>query len=171
MPEIEHNAPKFQYKVFWKRDIPGQNFTVVDVYDWRQDRFVVDNQPSFQRYRIKVIAMNELGEADVSPKEVVGYSGESEPEQAPTNFTVLQVEGPNTALLSWNPVDPESVHGHFKGYKIKTWSDASPIKNEVQVQGDAVKALITNFEPFTQNYARVYVYNGKYNGPPSETLR
>ncbi|KAL3290227.1 hypothetical protein HHI36_023584 [Cryptolaemus montrouzieri] len=170
MPEIEHNAPKFQYKVFWKRDVPGEKYTVVDIHDWRQDRFVVDNQPSFQRYKIKVIAMNEMGEANVSPKEVIGYSGENEPEQAPTNFTILKVENPTTALLGWNPIDLESVHGHFQGYKVKTWSDASPISNEIQVQGEAEKALIDNFVPFTKNYAQVYVYNGKYNGPPSNIL-
>lgn len=170
MPEIEHNAPRFQYKVFWKRDIPGHNYTVLDIMDWRQDKYVVENQPSYKPYKIKVIAMNELGEANVSPREYTGWSGESEPEQAPTNFTLLQIESPTQALLSWNPVDLSSVKGKFIGYKVKSWSDASPISNEIQVAGESNRALITTLVPYTMNHAQVYVHNGKYNGPPSSIL-
>lgn len=171
MPEIEHNAPRFQYRVFWRRDIPGEQDNVVDISDWRISELVIRDQPSFEQYRIKVIAMNENGEANVAPKEVIGYSGEDEPLQAPSNFTLLQVQSPTTALLSWNPVSLDSVRGHFKGYKIKTWSDYNRMDDrEIQVQGDATKALVTNFVPNTKNYAKVYVYNGKYNGPPSEIL-
>ncbi|XP_065166394.1 neuroglian isoform X2 [Atheta coriaria] len=170
MPEIEHNAPKFQYKIFWKRDIPGAEYNVHDILNWRQDNLVIYDQPSFQQYRIKVVAMNELGEADVAPQEVIGYSGENEPTQAPYNFTLVQIQSPTKALLSWNPVSLDSVRGHFKGYKIKTWTDKKPGHKEIQVQGEATKALVTNFTPFAKNYAQVYVYNGKYNGPPSETL-
>ncbi|XP_017782809.1 PREDICTED: neuroglian isoform X2 [Nicrophorus vespilloides] len=170
MPEIEHNAPKFQYKVFWRRDIPGTDYVVNDILDWRQDKLVINEQPSFQRYKIKVVAMNELGEADVSPEEVIGYSGENEPTQAPQNFTLLQIQSPTTALLSWNPVPLESVQGHFIGYKIKTWTENKLGHKEIQVQGEATKALVTNFVPFSKNYAQVYVHNGKYHGPPSETL-
>ncbi|CAH1996819.1 unnamed protein product [Acanthoscelides obtectus] len=170
MPQIEHNAPGFKYRVYWKRDIPGKDYESQDILDYRQDRWVIPNQPSFQQYRIKVKAINELGEADVSPEEIIGFSGESEPERAPTNFTLITIQGPTTALLSWDPVPIESVRGHFKGYKIKTWSETSLISKEIQVQGGNSKALVTNFDPYTKNYAQVYVFNGKYNGPPSETL-
>ncbi|XP_008200376.1 neuroglian isoform X4 [Tribolium castaneum] len=171
MPKIEHNADKFQYRVYWRRDIPGERYESRDITDWRVKQFVVDNQPTFQQYRIKVVAMNEKGEANVAPKEVIGYSGENIPIEAPTNFTLLQIQGPKTALLSWNPVDKKSVQGHLKGYKIKTWSDiSSPMHNEIQVQGSVAKALVDNLDPYTMNYAQVFVYNGKYNGPPSETL-
>lgn len=170
MPKIEHNAPNFKYRVSWKRDIAGKEYESVDIHDWTVGRYEVPNQPSFQQYRIKVSAVNELGEANVAPKEVIGYSGESEPELAPTNFSLIELVGPTNALLGWNPVPLRSVRGHFKGYKIKTWSDTSPIYNEIQVQGNDAKALVTNLVPFTKNYAQVYVYNGRYNGPASETL-
>lgn len=170
MPQIEHNAPKFQYRVYYKRDIPGYDYEIEDITDWRRDHFVVNNQPSFKQYRIKVIAMNELGEANVSPKEVIGYSGENEPLQAPSNFTLVQIQSATTAWLSWNPVPLDSVRGHFRGYKIKTWTENRVGHREIQVQGEATNALVNNFVPFSKNYAQVYVYNGKYNGPPSETL-
>ena len=40
------------------------------------------------------------------------------PLQAPTNFTLVQVTASTSALLSWNAVSPDSVRGHFKGYKV-----------------------------------------------------
>lgn len=64
----------------------------------------------------------------------------------------------------------QSVRGHFKGYKIRTWSDSRNGDRIIQVQGDVTQALVTNFIPFSKNYAQVYVYNGRHDGPRSETL-
>lgn len=77
MPQIEHNAPKFQYKVYWKEDIPGAEYQTRDIFDWQQSRTVIHNVPSFTQYRIKVVALNEKGEANVVAKEIIGYSGEN----------------------------------------------------------------------------------------------
>lgn len=172
MPEIEHNAPRFQYRIYYKRDIPGEEYQVVDIPDWRQNRYIVDQTPTYQPYRFKVVAMNELGEANVAAKEVTGFSGEDVPLQAPTNFTLVKIHAPTKALLMWNPVSNESVRGNLMGYKIESWTDSDSEKNrkETHVRGDATKALVTRFVPHTKNYARVFVYNGQYNGPPSETL-
>lgn len=102
--------------------------------------------------------------------------------QAPTNFTLVHIHAPTKALLSWNPVPLESVRGHFKGYKIEIWTDGDKYnqgadsygsesnRREIHVKGDATRALVTKFIPHTKNYARVLVFNGRYNGPPSETL-
>lgn len=83
---------------------------------------------------------------------------------------MIQIQSPTAALLSWRAVPLESVKGHFRGYKIKTWTENRAGYREIQVQGDATKALVSNFIPYSKNYAQVYVYNDKYNGPPSETL-
>lgn len=172
MPEIEHNAPRFQYRVSWKRDIPGEQWSSEEITDWERSSLVVPNQPTFQKYRIKVVAINERGEANVAPMEVIGYSGEDVPTQAPTNFTLVQVTASTSALLSWNPVSPESIRGHFKGYKIQTWTDreGESSMKEVHIKGDTTRALVTKFVPHSKNHARVLVFNGRYNGPPSDTL-
>ena len=170
MPEIEHNAPNFLYRVHYKLDVPGAEWITEVISDWQQSDLVIPNQPSFRQYRIKVEAMNQLGVANVSPKEIIGYSGENVPTMAPPGFTLINVQTPTTALLSWSPVPLESIRGHFKGYKIKTWTDHKTGHREIQVQGEATKALVTNFEPYSKNHAQVYVYNGKYDGPPSETI-
>ncbi|CAG2067556.1 unnamed protein product [Timema podura] len=119
MPEIEHNAPRFMYRVYWKRDIPGEQWQSNDIMDWKQNKLVIPNQPTFQQYRIKVVAINEKGEANVSPKEEIGYSGEDVPTQAPQDFRVEQVTNSNSALLSWSPVPEDSIRGHFMGYKVR----------------------------------------------------
>ncbi|XP_044742143.1 neuroglian [Chrysoperla carnea] len=172
MPQIEHNAPKFLYRVYWKKNIPGETWITEDVPNWRQNKLEIFDQPTFVEYRIKVVAMNEMGEADVTAKEVIGYSGEAEPLQAPTNFTLVNIHSSTTAMLQWNSVPPESVRGHFKGYKIQTWTDrdGEEAKREIQIKGDENRALVSKFVPHTKNYARVLVFNGRYNGPPSEVL-
>lgn len=119
----------------------------------------------------QVIAVNSKGTSNVAPVEVIGWSGEDVPLQAPMNFTLVQVTTGTTALLSWNPVPPESVRGHFKGYKIQTWIDGEEDRpKEILVKADASSALVSKFKPFRKNNARILVYNGRYNGPPSESL-
>lgn len=76
MPQIEHNAPKFMYRVHYKRDIPGEKWVIEDIHNWQQNSLKIDNQPTYQKYRIKVVAINEKGECRVPVQEVIGYSGE-----------------------------------------------------------------------------------------------
>ncbi|XP_026465687.1 neuroglian isoform X3 [Ctenocephalides felis] len=171
MPEIEHNAPGFQYRVYWKRDIPGEQWNTQDIFDWEKQELIIPDQPTYQRYRVKVVAINEKGESNVAAKEMIGYSGEDKPTAAPTNFTVVDVTDSTSALLAWNPVSPDSVRGHMKGYKVQTWIEGGENNvQEIQVEPSANRALINKFIPHAKNYVRMYVHNGRYNGPPSETL-
>lgn len=172
MPQIEHNGPGFQYRVYWKRDIPAEKWNIEDIFEWRQDRIVIPDQPTFARYKIKVVAINQFGESNVAAEEVIGYSGEDRPTQAPSNFTMVQVTGSTSAILSWNPVPIESINGHFKGYKVQTWTDVDGEENlrEIHVKGDATKALVTKFRPDAVNYARVLAFNSRYHGPASAII-
>ena len=72
MPQIEHNAPKFQYRIYWKKDQPGEKWTIEDIADWRLKEVLIPNQPTYTRYRIKVVAHNQKGEANVAAEEVIG---------------------------------------------------------------------------------------------------
>jgi len=40
------------------------------------------------------------------------------PVDIPQNLTLVNVTGSRSAILSWEPVSPESVRGNFKGYKV-----------------------------------------------------
>jgi hypothetical protein len=74
MPQIEHNAPKFKYRIYWKLDKPGERWKIEDIADWRLKELVIPNQPTYQRYKIKVVAHNEKGEANVAAEEVTTSS-------------------------------------------------------------------------------------------------
>ncbi|XP_058802233.1 neuroglian isoform X2 [Phymastichus coffea] len=173
MPQIEHNAPKFMYRVYYKRDIPGEKWTIEDIHNWRTNYLKVNNQPTYQRYKIKVGAINERGECREPPQEIIGYSGEDVPKQAPGNFTLVEVRSSTTALLSWTKVPDETVKGELRGYKIETWTDrdGEEALREYNVEG-AVKtyALVNKFVPYSKNYVRIKAYNGRFNGPPSEVI-
>lgn len=74
------------------------------------------------------------------------------PLQAPTNFTLVQVTASTSALLSWNPVPPETVRGHFKGYKV-LFSAANyivvihrrkPINNQIRICNNACSLITSN---------------------------
>lgn len=172
MPQIDHNGPNFHYKVSWTKDTPTSNYQHVEIKNWNESSYFVPDQEVFQKYRIKVVALNELGEANVSANEVIGYSGEDHPEAAPGNLTVVQIISSDSALLQWDPVTPESIRGHFKGYKVETWTEAEgeAKKREVQIIKDARETLLNKLPPNSKNYARILAYNGRYNGPPSNTV-
>ncbi|XP_048489016.1 neuroglian isoform X2 [Plutella xylostella] len=161
--------PGFYYLVSYRRNISGQAWTDELVREWRGTSLLVRNTPTFQPYKIKVIAVNSKGTSNVAPVEVIGWSGEDSPLQAPTNFTLVQVTSATTALFSWNPVTPESIRGHFKGYKIQTWTDDGDIR-EYKHKPDSKTALVNNLVAYSKNYARVLAYNERYNGPVSEVV-
>ncbi|XP_061709263.1 neuroglian isoform X3 [Cydia pomonella] len=171
MPQIEHNGPGFYYQVSFKRNDTGEGWTDQTVQDWRQSELLVPNTPTFVPYKIKVVAWNSKGASNVAPVEVIGWSGEDKPLLAPTNFTLVEVISGNEALLSWNPVPPDSVRGHFNGYRIQTWTDGEEDQvREVKAQSDATKVMINILKPHKKNNVRIMVYNGFDNGPPSDTL-
>ena len=60
-----------------------------------------------------MVAFNQIGEANVAAQEVTGYSGEDVPLEAPSNFTLNQIIDERSAILSWNPVNPDSVQGNL----------------------------------------------------------
>ncbi|CAB4062598.1 NRCAM [Lepeophtheirus salmonis] len=156
MPQIEHNAPKFQYRVYWKKDEEDASWIIEDIADWRVKELVIDNQPTYSRYQIKVVAHNRIGEAKMKAKPVIGWSGENQPSEAPLNFTLLDVVGPRSAYVSWDPVSLDSINGDFK--EKFPWGK------------DTTEAFVQSFKPFSLNYARVLAFNGAYNGPPSNII-
>lgn len=96
-----------------------------------------------------------------------------EPESAPRNFTVLKVVDANSAILNWQAVTEESVRGHFKGYKLQTWTDGEGEENyrEIIIKNDAEKALVQKFTPDAENFARILAFNERFNGPPSNVVQ
>lgn len=173
MPPAEHNAPGFFYRVLWKRDdLPKAPWKYRHIEDWKQDRLVLIDQPTYKPFRIKVEARNRKGKANSSAAKVVGYSGEDVPLTAPDDFMLVQVVDTRSAEFSWSPVDPETVRGHFRGYKIETWTseDGEGMRRELVVPTDATTAMVSLFRPYARNLVRLRVFNDKYDGPSSDVV-
>ncbi|XP_067134439.1 neuroglian-like [Centruroides vittatus] len=173
MPPIDHNAPEFFYKVYWKHDddLEGK-WKFVKITDWKQNRHIVYDQPTFKPYRIKVEAHNNIGQANVIATEVIGFSGEDVPEEAPQIINCTYIKNIDATYVAWNPVPESSVRGHFKGYKIQVSAyvgDIKYIKEEI-VSHDQNETLLNILHPNIENKIAVFVFNGRYNGPRSEAF-
>ncbi|XP_067118775.1 LOW QUALITY PROTEIN: neuroglian-like [Centruroides vittatus] len=174
MPPIDQNAPGFFYKVFWKReDIKHAAWEHEKITDWKQNQFIVYNQPTFKPYRIKVEAHNQRGQANVIPTEIIGYSGEDVPEEAPKNFHVVTVKDARSALMAWNHVPKHTVRGHFKGYKIQAWTpeEGEEHAREEIVGPDKNESLVSILRPNAENKIAIFVFNERYTGPRSEVIQ
>jgi hypothetical protein len=58
----------------------------------------------------------------------------------------------------------------FCQIQIWTEKDGEDGLREIDVKGEKTNTMVTKFIPHSKNFARVLVYNSRYNGPPSETL-
>uniref|UniRef100_T1JDB9 Neuronal cell adhesion molecule n=1 Tax=Strigamia maritima TaxID=126957 RepID=T1JDB9_STRMM len=173
MQPIEHNAPEFIYRVYYRLDKPGLSWNKpIDISNWEQASYEVINQETFQPYKIKVEALNKMGQANMAAVEVIGWSGEDTPLESPHNFTLVRVVDGNTADLSWEPVHPDSVRGHFKGYKIETWLTLEGEKQmrETVVPAESSSARVEMFVPYAMNNVRMRVFNGMHEGPPTQVI-
>lgn len=74
--------------------------------------------------------------------------------------------------MSWDEVAPESVRGHFRGYKIHIWTegDEDNVK-EILVKSNVSRALITKFTPDAINYAKIMAFNDRFVGPASNQIQ
>ena len=78
MPQIEHNADGFYYIVGWQRaDVQGAQVETarVDEY-WVWHYVVPEEMPPYVPFNVWVKAGNSIGEAAITPRTVIGYSGE-----------------------------------------------------------------------------------------------
>ena len=51
----------FPSRIYWKLDKEGEDWHIEDIADWRIKEIMIKNQPTYQPYRIKVVAHNKKG--------------------------------------------------------------------------------------------------------------
>lgn len=98
--------------------------------------------------------------------------GEARPTESPKNFINVPPVDPKGSSFRWDPVSPDSIRGHFKGYKIQTWTaeESEDQCREVNVPSNISHVRIEALKPNSKNYVQVLAYNEQYNGPPSERI-
>jgi len=152
---------------------------------------MIANQPTYRPYIIQVKALNEQGDSNVPVKIFRGFSGQGSkcwfitqkelpvnsvkiaaPTQPVSDFTVVQMDSPQSVVLSWKAVTPESLNGKFEGYKIQTWTDddEAGVRRTVEINHDIKQAVVHTLMPYAKNYVRICAYNSYHDGPSSATL-
>lgn len=193
MPKIEQNAPDFKYIVSWRRaDKENAVENVANVQ--RSDAWhylVPDIQDTYAPFHIKVKANNAQGDSSVEPVTVLGYSGEAEPNESPSDVYVIPESIKATsAKLTWTQVDtdPENIRGFFRGYRIqfgKTSEWPYNIREQDVIINDPlqyprprvkrdlpenVKVTVKYLPPDSDVTLQVRVLNKYYAGPPSSVI-
>ncbi|XP_023930628.1 neuroglian-like isoform X1 [Lingula anatina] len=197
MAPVEHNGQGFHYLItYYRLDIPNDIIKSVRIDDWTQRELRIENTPFYTPYAIKVQAINSMSAAPDEPA-IVGFSGESTPLVAPTNFML----NPNVAVTSnkasfiWDAVDPESdqIRGFMRGYQIQFWLEEEGEQGmrteyiytrDLALEGrnwvdkirtkrqtpPKMEATISNLPSSQRIVAQVRVINKKYAGPPSNKI-
>ena len=78
MPKIEQNGPNFKYIVSWKLldDPDAEEKTDTVEMSEAYHYLVSERVDTYQAYEVSVKAKNAVGDAKVTPKKYIGYSGE-----------------------------------------------------------------------------------------------
>lgn len=88
------------------------------------------------------------------------------PREAPQNVSIIEIHGKHLQI-EWEPVNPSSVRGTFRGYLVRIWNH---IASQVYaIPPDVTKASI-EFFPYSKNFVTVSVRNNKFIGPPSDAI-
>lgn len=172
MEPFEHNGPDFYYRIYWKFDVKGADWNVANVSDWTIAEYVIEDQPTYVQYRVKVKAANYVGVSRVKETEFYGFSGEGEPSEFPSDFALVDLLGTTSATLRWNPVSDKSMRGQFVGYKIHVWNDVDGKENkrEIVIKHHTSQYIITNLRPHAVHHAQVFALNRHYDGPVSKVV-
>ncbi|KAM5146080.1 neural cell adhesion molecule L1 [Mantella aurantiaca] len=164
MRGIDWNGPAFAYIVKWRRQNQNE--------DWKENMVTepyvfVEDTNTFVPYDIKVQAVNELGEGP-EPKVITGYSGEDDPQSIPENVG-LEAVNDSTIKVAWLPVQKDGLNGHLKGFVVQYVAQNERRPHKLYVYGNVTHANINGLKPFTNYSIVVQVFNGKAEGPESES--
>uniref|UniRef100_A0A8C2I7M6 Cell adhesion molecule L1-like b n=1 Tax=Cyprinus carpio TaxID=7962 RepID=A0A8C2I7M6_CYPCA len=163
---IEHNGPGLEYKVSYRRQGTGEDWTEHMV---KRHSFVVKNTPTFVLYEIKIQAKNHAGWGP-DPEIITAYSGEDFPSAAPEN---VAIDGMNNTMVKvrWDHVHKDKLNGHLGGYRViphqhKTHGD----KHTLTFSGERNHTVITGLKPFSEYSLIVMAFNSRGNGPGSHPI-
>ncbi|XP_026117561.1 neural cell adhesion molecule L1-like protein isoform X7 [Carassius auratus] len=170
---IEHNGPGLQYKVSYRRQGHGEDWTEHMV---KRHSFLVTNTPTFVLYEIKIQARNHVGWGP-EPKIITAYSGEDFPSAAPEDVYV-DVMNSTMMKVKWKHVQKEKLNGHLGGYRISYWRLRSLLdskkthgdKHTLTFSGERDHAVVTGLRLFSEYSLIVMAFNSRGNGPGSHPV-
>ncbi|CAE1331778.1 NRCAM [Acanthosepion pharaonis] len=183
MSPLNFNGPGFRYEVTVEKE--GIKTLKYDVDGSEPARKEIHTKTVYEPYTISVRARNDLGYALGEPNEIIGYSGEDTPTEAPTGFELNPDHKltAKSASFRWNPVSttPDKIKGVFKGYRILFWKrghkETSLKKIDIQKDETGRRRRSTkkieatvNLPAFSELSLSVVARNTYYEGPESNVI-
>ncbi|XP_050978198.1 neurofascin homolog (chicken) a isoform X14 [Labeo rohita] len=175
LQNTERNGPNLRYVVSWRRKDSEDEWSNITT---TRTKHVVHNTDTYVPYEIKIQAVNDFGRSPES-NIVIGYSGEDKPSAAPTELRVSKINS-TKVNVHWVPVDPSTVNGEFKEYKLYYWREASLIKglkvNKTKLHkgffttAEHPSGILTELFPYSKYKMYMVVANREYEGPQSNTV-
>uniref|UniRef100_A0A673GAQ7 Neural cell adhesion molecule L1 n=1 Tax=Sinocyclocheilus rhinocerous TaxID=307959 RepID=A0A673GAQ7_9TELE len=176
---IEHNGPGLEYKVSYRRQGTGEDWTEHMV---KRHSFLVKNTPTFVLYEIKIQTKNHVGWGP-DPKIITAYSGEDFPSAAPEDVAVDVMN--NTMMkVRWEHVHKDKLNGHLGGYRVIPHqhvfcflamrglkaSDPFFDLELILFPSERNHAVVTGLRPFSEFSLIVMAFNSRGNGPGSHPV-
>ncbi|XP_039971772.1 neurofascin homolog (chicken) a isoform X3 [Xiphias gladius] len=173
--DLERNGPNLHYNVWWRRKDLGEEWSNVTTVG---SKHIVHNTETYVPYEIRIQARNEYGLGPES-NVVIGYSGEDKPTDAPTDLRVSRVNS-TKANIHWKPVDPNTIQGEFKEYRLYYWRESSLVPSLVVSKEKKTKGfystmaqpsgILSDLVPYSKYKMFMVVANSRFEGPPSNTV-
>ncbi|XP_058488737.1 neurofascin homolog (chicken) a isoform X16 [Solea solea] len=173
--DLERNGPNLHYNVWWRQKDTGEEWSNVTT---EGTKHVVQNTETYVPYEIKIQARNDFGPGPES-NVVNGYSGEDKPTDAPKDLRVSKVNS-TEVNVHWKSVDPSSVLGEFKEYRLYYWRESSlvpglSVRMENKTKGfystmPEPSATLTDLVPYSKYKMVMVAANNRFEGPPSNLV-
>ncbi|XP_041744412.1 neurofascin isoform X9 [Coregonus clupeaformis] len=173
--DTERNGPNLRYSVGWRRKDIGEEWSNVTTVGAKH---IVHDTETYVPYEIKLQAVNDFG---LGPESniIIGYSGEDKPTAPPTDLRVSKIDS-TKVNVHWTPVDPSTVLGEFKEYRLYYWREGSMVKGlrvnkEKRTKGfystvAQPTGILTDLQPYSHYRMSMVVANNRYEGPPSNNV-
>uniref|UniRef100_A0A8C6VAA4 Contactin 6 n=1 Tax=Naja naja TaxID=35670 RepID=A0A8C6VAA4_NAJNA len=168
IPEELQNGEGFGYLIMF-RPLGSFSWTKAVVTSVEASKYIYRNEsiPSLFPFEVKVGVFNHEGIGTLSPVFLV-YSGEDEPQIAPTGMSVQSFSS-SEMEVSWNPLVWTRHTGRILGYEVLYWMDDSKdsTTGKIRVNGNVTAKNITSLKANTMYFAIVRAYNTAGTGPSS----
>ncbi|XP_041748217.1 neurofascin isoform X4 [Coregonus clupeaformis] len=170
--DTERNGPNLHYLVGWRRKDTGEEWSNVTTVGAKH---IVHDTETYVPYEIKLQARNDFGPGPES-NIIIGYSGEDKPTAPPTDLRVSKIDS-TKVNVHWTPVDPSTVLGEFKEYRLYYWREGSMVKDlhvnkEKKTKGfystvAQPTGVLSDLQPYSHYRMFMVVANSRYEGPHS----
>lgn len=125
------NQTDLWYRIYWKQDFHNENWTIINIVNWKQNKFTITNQAFNKPYRFKVMAVNSIGESNAAANES-SIPADCSLKAIPLNSTSI--------LLQWKERSIKEAYVIRKSQQNDQWE-------KIPVQNSRTQIKLTGLKP------------------------